>query len=561
MRSCYILNHRHLYACLLVGMVLLGAGCGGSGVRVSPVGSNGFANAKVPIRWGARSRAIGGPGSALSVVITFDLAGTTHQSVSMEADRNLSPGAYQQTYLTTETVRLGVESIHVSFYSEAGAQGSLVAEADASVLVKTDGALARATGSPLGTIQANGQVAWVSISGPQTISIGAPQAISTAVFDAHNDLLAVSGGSVFYQVINGTGSATIDSSGEITGVTSGSVSVTATVDGISSLPIQVIVTSQALPMSSLTQPTVALAVHPLTGNIWATVPATEPKYGNSVIEIDYTTHQIVSTIPVGSSPTVLAFSDDGTALYVGLQGAGSYARVDPIGKTLVASYPLSSTGFGGAQYATAIAVQPGHPNVVAVCEQDDSDSGFTGGCIYNNGVLLPNNMGIYNGYVLGFSNATTLWGSDPGFSPQSIFEATVDATGATLTNTNDGLGGSFSVLGGNLYFTNGQVVSGVTGNLMGTYPVQGFGQGAAVDFASQTAYIIQQSSGSYQVSSYGAANFKSISAFGIPSGPTAINSFSLAKGGQFVFADGAKVYFVQLPSNSNSRNRSARTKS
>ncbi len=352
-----------------------------------------------------------------------------------------------------------------------------------------------------------------------------------------------------------TGAATIDANGNFVGTSPGAVTLTATVDSISSQPASVTVLPSALAMTSLTQATTALTVDPVTGNLWRPSPRPIPEMGNTVIEIDQTTHKIVSTIPVGSSPTVMAFSDDGTALYVGLQGSGSFARVDPIGKTLVATYPIGSTGFGGSQYATCIAVQPGNPNVVALCQQDDEDSGFTGGCIYNNGALLSSNMGIYNGYDLGFSNATTLWGSDPGFSPQSLFEGTVSATGATLTNNNRELGGWFSVFGGNLYFRDGQVVSGATGNLLGTYPVQGFGQGVAVNLTTQTAYIVEQSGNGYQISSFNAANYTSITAYPIPSGPTAVNGFSLLNSGQFAFADGNNIYFLQLPSGPKAANR------
>ncbi len=129
------------------------------GGSLSSGGSGGFVTAKVPVSWPLRARAIVGSSSALSVVVTFDLASSTKQNVTLEADRNASTLAYQQTYPTTQTVRTGVESMHVRFYSQAGAQGSLVASADASLLVKADGTLAKADGTPLGTIQTIGQVA------------------------------------------------------------------------------------------------------------------------------------------------------------------------------------------------------------------------------------------------------------------------------------------------------------------------------------------------------------------------------------------------------------------
>jgi len=541
----------------LVGAMAFLAGCGGGGNRLPTSSGGELVTAKVPISWALRAREIGGPSSALSAVVTFDLAGATNQNVTLEADRSAAPAPYRQTYLTSQTVKAGVTSIHARFYSLSGAQGSLVAQADASVLVKPDGTLAKVDGSPLGAIGAQGQVTAVSISGPQSVSLATPQLASVNVFDAQNNLLAVSSGSVFFTVANGTGAATIAANGEITGTAAGTVTLTATVDGISSLPTPITVLPPPVAVTSLVQPTSALTISPKTGNIWATVPPTDSKYGNSVIEIDQTTHKIVSSITVGSSPTVMAFSDDGSALYIGLQGADSYASVDPIGKKLLTTYPLSSTGFGGSQHATCIAVQPGHPNVVALCQQDDADTGFTSGCIYNNGLLLPSNMGVYDGEVLGFSSAATLWGSDPGFSPQSLFRGTVDLTGATLTSENRDLGGSFSVFRGNLYFTNGEVVSGASGNLQGTYPVQPYGRGVVVDFSTQTSYSLEQTqyNGSYLIEAFGATNFKSLTTYSIPNGPGSIHGFSLLQPGQFVFADETNVYFAQLPSNRSANDR------
>lgn len=550
------------FAVCLLGIFLIITGCGGGGADISSVE---FARAKVPISWALRSMAIGGPSSALSVVVTFDQAGPSRQDVSIEADRNGSPAAYRQIYETSQRVRAGVQSIHVWFYSQAGAQGSLVAQADASVLVKDDGSLAKVDGSPLGSIQATGQIKSVLVTGPKVVSIGTPQPIGTFAIDPKGYVIGVSSGSVFFQIENGNGAATVDSTGRIVGTSAGTVMVVATIDGVSSVPTAVTVlpaAQQTLAMTTLAQATSDIAVDPATGNLWAAIPATDSKYGNSVVEIDPSSHKIISSMPVGSSPNVMAFSDDGSALYVGLQGTDSFVRLDPIAKKVVATYPVISAESGNSQYALYITVQPGNPDVVALCQQNDQDSGFDSGCIYHNGVLLNSKMGFYNGYLLGFSNPTTLWSSNPGWYPQSLFEATVDGSGATLTSNNSGMGGLFSIFGGNLYFANGQVVSGTTGSLLGTYPVQIQGQGVAIDFTSETAYIIGQfeGAGPYQVSSFGAGDYKSSTIYAVPNGPTAVNRFMLLKSGQFVFSDAKSVYFLQQPVGQNASKQPRQTR-
>ena len=559
-------NYHRVWAACLGGVAVAITGCGGGGGSVASFGFGGFTHAAVPISWALRAgptsgpASIAGPSAALSVVVTFDSASYTHQNVSLEADRNASPAAYHQIYRTTQGLKSGVLPIHVRFYSEPGAQGGLVASADASVLVQENGTLAQANGSLLTSIQTTGQISSVSIQGLQSISVGTSQAITTQVFDAQNNLLAVSPGSIFYQVLNGTGSATIDSNGKITGVQTGTVTVTATVDGISSAPDPVNVLATSTTLTSFAQQTSSLAINPANGNIWATVPATDSTYGNTVIEIDAKTQKIISSIYVGSSPTVLAFSTDGSVLYVGLQGSDSFAKVDPIAKKLIATYPVGSTGFGGPQYPISIAVEPGNPNVVALCLQDDGDSGFTGGCIYNNGVLLPNSFGVYGGSIVGFSDSTTLWSSSDQLLPPSVVEGKVDSKGVTTVNSNRGLGGVFSIFGGNLYFTNGEVISGSNGNLLGTFPVQYYGKGVAVDTANQITYIVELSyyTNSYQLYSFGTSDFRSIATYAIPSGPSAVNGFSLLKSGKFVFEDGSNIYFMQLPSSPSTRQKAIR---
>jgi hypothetical protein len=487
--------------------------------------------------------AIGGPGSALSVVVTFDNAGTSHQNVALEANRGAGTATYTQIYATSQPVRIGVQSMHARFYSQPGGTGSLVADADASVLVNSDGTLAQANGSPLGTIQAIGLVSAVSLTAPQSVTVGSPEPFQVSVFDSLGDLLAISPGSVFTQIVNGTGSASINAGGDIAGISPGTVSLTATVDGVASTPSTITISSSLNNMTTLTQPTTALAVSPKTGNVWAAVPATDPKNGNCVVEIDPTKQQVVSKVAVGSSPNMLAFSDDGTALYVGLLGSNSFARVDPVGKTLVGTYSLGST------YAASISVEPGNPNIVALSLQDISDSGFAGGCIFSNGVQLPNNWGLYGGEIVAFSSATTLWGTDPGFSPQDLYQGTVNANGSTVTNTTVIEGGSFTVLAGNLYFTTGQVFSGQTGKLLGTYPLLNPALGIAVDTTNQATYVAQQTSTgqAFEISAFNTSTFTSISSYPIPSGPSTVFGLTLLQPGQLVFADGTNVYFLQVP--------------
>jgi DNA-binding beta-propeller fold protein YncE len=391
------------------------------------------------------------------------------------------------------------------------------------------------------------------VAGPYSTAVGTATALSWNAYNSSFSLLALSPGSVFFRVqnqVNGTnGLATVDSSGNVLGQTAGTVAVTATVDGVSSQPFQVAITPQVVPLGTMTQATSGMVFDPRTGHLWVSVPPTDPKYGNSVIEIDPATESVLTSIPVGTRPSVLALSDDGTALYVGLDGSDQFARVDPVGGKVVATYSIGQNG-SGPQHAISMSVQPGNPNVVAISQQDDADSTFTGGCIYVNGILLPKAMGTYDGGFIAFSSPTTLWGSDLGLN---IFQGSVDDTsGATLVSQNDAYGGVFRVAGGNLYFANGEVISGTTGRLLGSSP-SGLttGSGVAVDPSTNTVYLIgdQEPGGQspLDISVFNSSTFLPEAIYGVGSGPQTALDFTEIGSGGLAFRDGGSIYFVQLP--------------
>src|SRR5579884_505110 len=65
------------------------------------------------------------------------------------------------------------------------------------------------------------------------------------------------------------------------------------------------------------------------GLIYASIPGyAGENLGNSIAAIDPTTGILQKTIFVGSEPNRLALSDDGTQLFVGLDGAGAVRQVN-----------------------------------------------------------------------------------------------------------------------------------------------------------------------------------------------------------------------------------------
>lgn len=95
---------------------------------------------------------------------------------------------------------------------------------------------------------------------------------------------------------------------------------------------------------------------PQTGRIYASVPSTAPPYGNNVVAIDPATATVVASVFVGSEPGRLAVSDDGTKLYVGLNGAAAVRVVDL--PTFTAGLQFSLPGLTRTRAATGSPTWP-----------------------------------------------------------------------------------------------------------------------------------------------------------------------------------------------------------
>ncbi|MGI9115222.1 MAG: YncE family protein [Chthoniobacterales bacterium] len=116
---------------------------------------------------------------------------------------------------------------------------------------------------------------------------------------------------------------------------------------------------------------------PVSGMIYASVPSSVGTHGNSIATVNPSSGTVVRRVFVGSEPDVLAASDDGQFVYVGLDGAEAVRRY--VIATHRAGLQFSLGGFN----AQDLKVLPGSPRSVAVLA-----SGTV--AIYDNGVPRPN---------------------------------------------------------------------------------------------------------------------------------------------------------------------------
>jgi len=189
---------------------------------------------------------------------------------------------------------------------------------------------------------------------------------------------------------------------------------------------------------------------------------------NIVVPFDAVAGEANATaIPVGANPKKLASSDDGSYLYVGLDGESTVQRINltlPI-KGVDLSIPLP-----GGRYVDDMQALPGAPASIAVSLQfHNSSPRFAGVAIYDGATPRTNMFLESAGPNVLACSASTIYGYQSEGSPFGFYRMTVDATGITApTDSTAGLmtsAGGISFAGGLVYTTAGQQIdpgAGVT---------------------------------------------------------------------------------------------------
>ena len=226
-------------------------------------------------------------------------------------------------------------------------------------------------------------------------------------------------------------------------------------------------------------PTNDIAYNKTDGLIYASVPGSVGgDLGNTIAAIDPNSGAIVKTIPVGSEPTKIALSSDGTQLFVGLNGAGAVRQVNLTTGTAGTQFSLGGgPGVYNPPYTAAdLAVIPGQPNTVAVY----LNSGVL--IVYDSGVARPNSSSGLNTYFnsnygsLAFgSSASTLYLNAQTIGT-NIYALTIDSSGVTAAkNLGANAGGntvqSIQYDNNRIYAANGAVLDPSTGNQLGQFSI------------------------------------------------------------------------------------------
>lgn len=248
------------------------------------------------------------------------------------------------------------------------------------------------------------------------------------------------------------------------------------------------VSTAAPPVPDLAHLTVRHLVNDAArSRIYGTVPGRVAGIGNSVAVIDPATSSIVSTIPVGSEPDVMALSPDDEYLYVGLDGGGSVARINLTTNAVDQTFSMGSDSSFGSETPQSISVSPANSSVIAVARAfptiipDQADV-----AIFSNGAMLPNTTqrGVGSSTVAFCNSGSIPYGFDGRTTSFGFYTMSVDSNGVQQTGEVSGLiVGSANIICDSkvIYASTGYVVDPLANTQLGVFTGLQNPSGMAVD--------------------------------------------------------------------------------
>lgn len=206
--------------------------------------------------------------------------------------------------------------------------------------------------------------------------------------------------------------------------------------------------------------------------IYASLLDSDGPHANSIVTIDPYTGSVAEFISVGYLPGKLAISDNGEYLYIAIRGAPYIVPYYVPSHKMLAPIDLGVDSLSEPLFAYDIAVQPGHPNVVAVARY--SCCAFGGVAIYANGIKRP--VDTFPGYsddstlILFGSNPNILYGYNNKDTRAEFRTMMVDSQGVKIIDTNSGAIPGFipdiKFANGVIYTNSGLAINPQTGELL-----------------------------------------------------------------------------------------------
>jgi uncharacterized repeat protein (TIGR01451 family) len=265
---------------------------------------------------------------------------------------------------------------------------------------------------------------------------------------------------------------------------------------------------------------------PQDGMLYVSVAGLAPLYANTITRVNPVSGAIGPSVPIGSEPRKLALSSDGTALWVGLDGAGAIRKVDLGSLTAGPQFSLGSDPFLGPYFVEDMEVIPGAPNSVVVALRNQGFSPrHMGVAAYDNGVRRPTMTPGHTGsnIIVFSSSPTRLYGqnietTEFGFRRMDVTPSGVTVVDATQ-NLLQGFGGDIAFENGRVYSTGGEVINAEARVLLGRFPFPQDTYGSAMAPDGNLAYFAMNTYfgyGQVRIESFNTTTFTPVLDYALP---------------------------------------------
>jgi len=231
----------------------------------------------------------------------------------------------------------------------------------------------------------------------------------------------------------------------------------------------------------------------LRNNLYATVPGSVPKIGNTLLIVNPQTLIRGDSLFVGSEPWRVELSASRSTAFTMLAGSNQITQVDLAGWSLVRTFGVGATGLDDL---TDIAIQPGTESVVAVSDGNSV-------AIFEDGIARPV-ISPADGALLEFSDdPARLYGFNNLSTAYSYYRLAVDQNGVTTIDQLRGMVRDFFdemvYAGSKLYLSLGTVIDPEPRQILGSFPVSG---PMIPDVAANRALFVTRTGGVTSISAF-----------------------------------------------------------
>jgi hypothetical protein len=298
---------------------------------------------------------------------------------------------------------------------------------------------------------------------------------------------------------------------------------------------------------------------PTRNVIYASTPNSEAANGDQIAAIDPGSGAVTAAWAAGTSPGLLALTDDQSHLYFTMDAMGgappaaeAIRSLDLTVGSVSSSFPARTSSPDYAYYYFDIAALAGQPQSVAAIESlNEYAAGFFFGLgfnslrVFDGGVSRPNYLGQHAStcnYMVGGASASRLYCSDGA----AVWRLALDANGVTVLDSFNllpgrGTFGHLTFSGGRIYTTTGLVLDPENKQIVTRVTAQG---PVAVD--GNTVYWLDPSTSNTAVTlrSFDVHTLQPLATRQINVTSNDVTRMVACGGGRLAFRAGHEIYIV-----------------